>query len=537
MSPLRQAVQQQRHADRLDLVADVLVIGGGPAASWAALAATAEGASVVVVDKGYLGTSGATAPSNTGTWFAPPGPGREAAIENRQKLNGGLAVPRWVDRTLHEAWQGLHTLAEWGYKFPNDDSGKPYLTNLRGPDYMAFMRKRVLRAGVAVLDHHPALELLTESGVVAGAAGVDRQRNRPWRVRASAVVLASGGCAFGERMLGATGLTGDGYLMAMEAGATLSGMEFSAQYACTPKDTSLSKGVPFAWASYYRADGSRIETANQERFAPVAKALLEGPVWGRFDKGTPELNKWLRQGQPNCFLPHDRASIDPFTQKFEVGLRCEGTVRGVGGIKLMGDDCSTGVPGLYAAGDAASRERVTGAITGGGGPNSSWAIASGKWAGAAAARFAAREGSNVAQRNVTPMGRAGLCPAKAARPDINAAEVAQIVRDEFLPIAHNFYRNETTLKQSLEKFDRAWCEVRDHLAGSGVDAVRTREAAAMVASSRWAFASGLARAESRGMQRRIDKPATDPQYVCAFEATGLDYIEIKQTAIADAAPA
>ena len=37
-------------------------------------------------------------------------------------------------------------------------------------------------------------------------------------MRAGAVVLASGGCAFGERMLGATGLTGDGYLMAMEVG-------------------------------------------------------------------------------------------------------------------------------------------------------------------------------------------------------------------------------------------------------------------------------------------------------------------------------
>lgn len=537
MTTLRQSVQAQRRADRLDLVADVLVIGGGPAASWAALAATSEGARVVVVDKGYLGTSGATAPSNTGTWFVPPGAGREAEIERRQRLNGGLAIPRWVDRTLHRAWQGLHTLAEWGYKFPNDDSGKPYLTNLRGPDYMAFMRRRVLRAGVAILDHHPALELLSESGVIAGAAGVDRQRNRPWRVRAGAVVLASGGCAFGERMLGATGLTGDGYLMAAEAGATLSGMEFSAQYACTPKNTSLSKGVPFAWASYYREDGTRIDTANQERFAPVAKALLEGPVWGRFDKGIPELNGWLRQGQPNCFLPHDRAGIDPFTQKFEVMLRCEGTVRGVGGIKLVTDDCSTGVPGLYAAGDAASRERVTGAITGGGGPNSSWAIASGNWAGTAAACYAAREGGNMAERNVVAMGRAGLRPAKVARSDVRAAEAVQTVRDEFLPIDHNFYRNETTLRKSLEKFDHAWCDVRDHLAGSGTDAVKTREAAALVATSRWAFASGLARAESRGMQRRIDMPTTDPQFNCAFEVTGLDHIQVKRSPIADTAPA
>ena len=133
MPTLRQLVYQQRGAEILDLVADVLVMGGGPAASWAALMATEAGARVIVVDKGYLGTSGATAPSNTGTWFVPPGAEREVAIARRQLLNGGLAVPRWVDRALDMAWQRLHTLADWGYKFPSDDSGKPDLNNLVAP--------------------------------------------------------------------------------------------------------------------------------------------------------------------------------------------------------------------------------------------------------------------------------------------------------------------------------------------------------------------------------------------------------------------
>ena len=95
-----------------------------------------------------------------------------------------------------------------GLSVPRDDEGRPYLANLRGPDYMHFMRRCVLAAGVTVLDHHPALELLGEGATVAGAAGIDRQRDRPWRVRAGAVVLATGGCAFGERMLGAATLDG-----------------------------------------------------------------------------------------------------------------------------------------------------------------------------------------------------------------------------------------------------------------------------------------------------------------------------------------
>ena len=43
------------------LEADVLVIGGGMAAAWAAISAAREGAAVLLVDKGFVGTSGVTA--------------------------------------------------------------------------------------------------------------------------------------------------------------------------------------------------------------------------------------------------------------------------------------------------------------------------------------------------------------------------------------------------------------------------------------------------------------------------------------------
>ena len=370
------------------MAADVLVIGGGPAATWAAVAAAQAEARVILVDKGYVGTSGATAPANTGTWSPPPGERRQTAIAARMPRTGGLADPAWVERTLDTVWEKLHCLAEWGYPFPRDDNGEVYRANLRGPDYMHFMRRRAVRCGVKIFDHHPALELLGDGDGVIGAAGVDRQSGQPWRVCAGAVVLATGGCAFGERMLGAATLTGDGYLMAAEAGAALSGMEFSSQYATAPKPSALNKGLPFAWASFYREDGTRLETEGRDRYLMVAEALLEGPVYAQYDKAWPDLQKWLREGQPNCFLPLDRSFLDPFAERWPVTLRCEGTVRGVGGIKLVGDDCATGVPGLYAAGDAASRERLTGAISGGGGPNSSWAIASGNWAGRAAASYA-----------------------------------------------------------------------------------------------------------------------------------------------------
>ncbi|WP_244488096.1 FAD-binding protein [Aureimonas sp. Leaf454] len=86
--------------DGQTLSCDVLVVGGGPAAAWAALSAAGDGATVILADKGYLGTSGATAPSNTGTWCVPPGEGRASAVEARWKRTAGLADKPWMLRCV-----------------------------------------------------------------------------------------------------------------------------------------------------------------------------------------------------------------------------------------------------------------------------------------------------------------------------------------------------------------------------------------------------------------------------------------------------
>jgi succinate dehydrogenase/fumarate reductase flavoprotein subunit len=509
-----------------ETIADVLVIGGGPAAAWAALSAAEAGARVVLVDKGYLGTSGATAPANTGTWCVPPDEDRQEAAQRRAARCFDLADPAWAVRTLERAWERLGDLAAWGYPFPFDEHGTRYVANLRGPDYMHFMRRRLVRSGIPILDHHPALELLAEDGAVAGAAGIDRQRARSWRVRAGAVVLATGGCAFGERILGASGLTGDGYLMAAEAGGVLSGMELCAQYNFTPQNSSLDKGMPFAWATFTRENGTVIDAPNGDRHVALAQALLEGPVFALYDQASPQLARWLRDGQPNCFLPFDRAGIDPFRERFPVTLRCEGTVRGVGGIRLASDDCATDVPGLYAAGDAASRERLTGAITGGGGPNASWAIASGSWAGRAAAAFAAAIGARHAMRKCVALGRAGLRPANGALVEAPVAEAVAAVRAELLPLERNFFRCATTLRASLFQLDANWDALRDHAYGTGISALRAREAAALTATGRWAYRTALHRRESRGMHRRLDAPELDRRFAHRLEARGLDIISV-----------
>lgn len=149
----------------------------------------------------------------------PPDPElRRQARDSRDALGGFLADQRWMNRVLDQTYQAVNELGEWGYAFPLDPHGRPQRRSLQGPEYMRLMRKQTLRAGVTILDHSPALELLVDQeGTVSGAAGVHRRRGETWSVAAGAVVIATGGCAFLSKALGCNVLTGDGYLFAAEA--------------------------------------------------------------------------------------------------------------------------------------------------------------------------------------------------------------------------------------------------------------------------------------------------------------------------------
>ena len=491
---------------------DVLIIGGGPAGTWAAISAAANGASVILVDKGFCGTSGATAPSGTGVWYVKPDQDtREHAKASRYEMGGRLAEHAWMDRVLEQTWTNLHQLAEWGYPFPVDDFGEERRTSLQGPEYMRLMRKRTKAAGVKILDHSPALELLVhEDGSVGGATGINRLNGETWGIRAGAVVMAAGGCAFLSRALGCNVLTGDGLLMAAETGAELSGMEFSNAYGLGPAFSSVTKSLFYNWANFYDATGTLIEGAGSTRGRGIiAQRLQTEPVFARLDRADPQIQSWMRTAQPNFFVSFDRRQINPFTDLFPVSLRLEGTVRGTGGLNVVADDCATNVPGLYAAGDAATRELICGGFTGGGSYNAAWALSSGFWAGAGAARYS-RQTKATSPREIWRAGQTGL-PNTKHRP-WSAQEVIRQVQAEVFPYTRNWTREGEELNDSLSRLDALWENISiGSPLGSALDVVKAREAAAMLATSRWMYRSALARTETRGMHRRSDFRTTDPE--------------------------
>lgn len=484
---------------------DVLVIGGGMAAAWAAIAAAQTGAAVTLVDKGYLGTSGITACGGPGHWWVPPDPAlRREAIERQVVKAQGLGDPAWMERILELTWRHLPELAPW-YPFGSDGAGGVYYQGVRGPEYMRALRACVRSLEVRILDHHPATELLADGdGRVSGARGHGLRHDQPWELRAGATIMATGGCAFRSGLIGSQLNTGDGYLMGAEAGADLSGMEFSISYSLSPAWAS-TRTLPYPAARFFDGDGRELDIppirSGHAHQQALGKAMLAGPVLADLADAPAQLKPILQHIQPLTPAPFDRFGIDLFTTRFPVRLFGEGTVRGTGGLRIADHACRTTVPGLFAAGDAATRELAAGASSGGGAVNSAWALSSGRIAGEAAAREAlARSDRRPVARG---LGRVGLQPRAAAR-EVETAPINAAIGAQIHDYDKALWQHEASLARSLDVAEAYWRDLADHGLAHGRALVALRETAAMTATARWCLAAARARTATRGIHFRAD---------------------------------
>jgi len=510
----------------------VLVLGGGPAGVWAALAAARAGARVALFDKARCGASGPTAKNSVSLWNIPPGPAREEAVARGLADGGHLGDPEWMARVLAETYRRVDQLARWGYRFGGeraglcqpspaagpawlrsaaasgpDAAGRPARICVDGAHYLTRMRRCLVLAGVRVFDYHPALQLLADAeGVVCGASGVQvRNGFRAWSARADAVVLATGGCAFYSGGAGTDVATGDGLLMAVEAGGELSGMEFSSAYSLVPVCAAPS-------AAGVRMPGSIPAPELSQHFTTLCDE--SGAVLGGAGFGS-------RAAAFEALADGRRVYASWHAERVPLRAVLEGTVRGTGGVRLIGFDCATTVPGLFGAGDVTGREPITGAAGGFGGQGGAWAMSSGVWAGAGAARFARGRGL---RGPAWPVPGAGLHTASG----IDPRAVIGLVQEHTLPLRRSYWRSAGSLRDSIAELDALWPATAFALGGSGPDRVRAREAAALLAVARWTKYSALARTESRGMHRRTDHPVAVERWCTRLLAGGLDTVWVRE---------
>jgi L-aspartate oxidase len=281
----------------------------------------------------------------------------------------------------------------------------------------------------------------------------------------------------------------------------------------------MTRSMAYSFASYYDADGRELALPfGPDQTVRLARALQRGPVYCSLHRLPDDVKARLHTISPNVPLVFDRWSIDPYRDRFEVTLHNDGTIRGLGGVRVVNADCATSVPGLFVAGDNASREKAAGAISGGGNVNSAWALSSGVFAGQAAARLAREAGGRSA--HLKPLGRVGLRPRRQPKA-LDLEKVREGVRAEMHPFDKNLFRTGARLHVSRNVLDSLWTELADH---APADALAWRETAALVAAARWSVASADRRNESRGMHRREDFPEAKTQLAIRLLSGGLDRV-------------
>ena len=212
---------------------DVLVVGGALAGLSAAASASEAGAETLVLSEGEPGQSGATHYANayiTGCHSSQI----DSLVEQVLWTSGFLADPALV-RTLAEDIEGA---VEWlqgiGLTMePVGDMNRPFGWKMqqlegqpKGASIGRFLTEECKRLGVQMEGDTQALSLLKDDGGVRGALLWQSRQQCLLVVHASAVILATGGGArCFSRSDNPKGTVGDGFRLAVEAGASLIDME------------------------------------------------------------------------------------------------------------------------------------------------------------------------------------------------------------------------------------------------------------------------------------------------------------------------
>jgi fumarate reductase (CoM/CoB) subunit A len=263
--------------------AEVLIIGGGIAGMMAAVGAVRCGVTPVLVTKGTY-ASGSSSMARGGHSIAighsDPADNPELFFEDTIKGSYGIANPRLaelmcresIDRTLElDAWGlGLVKLPDGRFEqkkgaFPHRYARMVHCGRLMGKPLMAAVSKKTQELGIAPLEHVMLVDLLREGERVVGAWGFRYRKGVPVLIHAHATVLATGGAPQIHALNDSPPtITGDGYAIALRAGAELIDMEFIDYQLITAAPSRLA-GYPPHSSGFLNAGGYLLNK-NGERF-------------------------------------------------------------------------------------------------------------------------------------------------------------------------------------------------------------------------------------------------------------------------------
>ncbi|MGA2404591.1 MAG: FAD-binding protein, partial [Syntrophobacteraceae bacterium] len=206
---------------------DVLVLGSGAAGLRAAISARQAGLDVLVLSKAAPGKATCTGFSG-GVMRGAHSSGDPGHLESTLLAGRGINQAELAEILCEDAPARLNELMGWGIKAEVRDGflfakGRP---PVMGEEIVRCLIRKNMELGTRFMGNLTAADLVMEKGV-AGLIGFGQQSGVWLAFCAEAVVLATGGAAaLYSRHDNPGRMLGDGYTLAIEAGALLQDMEF-----------------------------------------------------------------------------------------------------------------------------------------------------------------------------------------------------------------------------------------------------------------------------------------------------------------------